>query len=106
MEKLKVLTDLVLARALKEFATNLGMSERYADILAQVHVHSSEILKNWPVFLEANCLRCLDDPQHCPFFHPKEEECVGGATPSSTRQANIVVVELGKLKQCPCIKPG
>ena len=31
---------------------------------------------------------------------------IGGATPGSTRQANIAVVELGKLHQCPCFEAG
>ena len=106
MEELQVLNKLAMARALKEFAVSLGISERFADILSQVHVHSSVILKNWPVFLKSNCLRCRNDPQHCAFFHPKKEECVGGATPGSTRQANIAVVELGKLHQCPCFEAG
>jgi hypothetical protein len=106
MERLRVINDLVMARALKEFATGLGMSDKYADILAQVHVKSSEILKHWPIFLERNCLRCKNDPEKCAFFHPTAEVCAAGATPESTRRANVVVVEMGSLKDCPCFNPG
>ena len=103
-EKLKIVNNFVLARALKEFAASMGMREKYADILAQVHVASSPILQHWPRFFEQNCLRRRHDPDGCEFLHPTS--CVKGATPGSTRQANITVVELGQLQRCPCFEPG
>ena len=103
-EKLKVMSGLVVARALKEFAIRLGMQPRLAEVVAQAQMKDSPILNHWPQFLEVNCLRCSHDPEGCEFFYPKT--CVAGATPASTRQANIDVVEGGSLKRCPCFQAG
>jgi len=100
-EKIRLVTELAVARTLQEFALKLGVGEEFADILSQIHVKSSTILHNWMKFIESNCAGCSHNPDSCVFFHPTEEDCSAGATPESTSRANRVVVESGVMRKCP-----
>ena len=87
-EKLRLVTELAIARTLQEFALKLGVGEEFADILSQIHVKSSTILHNWMKFVESNCAGCAHKPESCAFFNPKEENCANSATPENTKRAN------------------
>jgi len=102
-EELIILHELSVARLLKTFAIELGVSEAFADVLAQVHVAKSPLLRAWSAFFQTNCIQCSHAPASCGFFHPRAEACVAGATPATTRNANIVMVEAGHLLKCPVI---
>ena len=100
-EKIRLINEVALARTLQEFAMKLGLNEEYASILSQVHVKSSDILRNWMNFTESNCAGCTHNPEECVFFHPTEKDCRDSATPKNTKRANRVVVENGVLRKCP-----
>jgi hypothetical protein len=100
-ENIRLITEWALARTLKEFALKVGIGEEFADILAQVHVKSSNLLNNWMRFIESNCAGCAHKPSGCAFLNPTEDQCSYGATPKNTKKANVTVIENGVVKQCP-----
>jgi hypothetical protein len=102
-EELILLHELSIARLLKTFAVELGVSESFADILAQVHVSKSPILGSWSQFFQSNCIDCRHETSSCGFFHPTKESCRSGATPHQVRQSNIAMVEVGRITACPLI---
>lgn len=100
-ERMRLVTEFVVARTLKEFATKVGVAEDFADVLAQIHAKTSPLFHNWIGFLESNCAGCEHRPESCLFFHPTEESCQNLATPANTRKANVHTVESGIMKKCP-----
>lgn len=96
-----VITEYSLARILKNFALRLGMDDVMADVVAQVHVQQSRVPKNWHRWLMGQCASCLKKPHECEFLNPQEKNCIGGATPDDVRSANSLVIEIGKLTECP-----
>jgi hypothetical protein len=102
-EDLLLLHELSIARLLKSFAIELGCSDSFADILAQVHVKKSTILETWPRFFRTNCVACAQETSSCAFFHPATEDCTAGTSPAMTRDANIRLVESGRTQRCPVI---
>lgn len=100
-ERIRLVTELAVARTLQEFALKLGVGSEFADLLAQVHVKSSSILSNWMGFIESNCAGCAHSPESCTFFHPTEKDCSKGANPENTRRANLTLVENKVLRKCP-----
>ena len=95
------LTQYALARLLKEFAQQLGLSEVMADVAAQVHLQSTGLHLQWTDFISHNCANCQKSPESCEFLNPKESNCAEGATPGDVKSANAIVIERGMLEDCP-----
>lgn len=102
-EELLLLHELSIARLLKSFALEIGYSDSFADILAQVHVKKSKLLETWPRFFRTNCVACEHDTSTCSFFHPTAAECAAAMSPAKARDANIQLVESGRIQRCPVI---
>jgi hypothetical protein len=96
-----VVTNYALVRLLKEFAQKFGMDEVMSDVTAQVHMQISRIPGGWNTWLREQCNECTKHPGECDFLNPKEKNCLGGATPADVQAGNSIVIEIGKLKECP-----
>lgn len=100
----RYLTTYALARLLKEFALELGMSETLADVVSQVHLQRTTIPDRWSEFIAANCSRCAHSPSSCSFLNPQPHNCVEGATPDTVKAANAMQIERGRMRNCPIRK--
>jgi hypothetical protein len=100
----RYLTRYALARLLKEFAAELGLSEFMADVASQVHLQRTTIPDRWSEFVIDNCSSCAHNMNTCSFLNPKPENCVEGATPDTVKAANAIGIERGKLRRCPVRK--
>lgn len=101
---LLVLTELAMVRVLKCFALRLGLSDTFADVLAQVFVQQEPMIHLWHEFLLKNCSGCELTPNSCAFFAPTEEQCHPGVGPADIRAGNMLVLEMGRCKTCPVRK--
>lgn len=97
----RYLTNYALARLLKEFALEVGFSETLADVVSQVHMQRTTIPATWSEFIARNCANCVRSPESCSFMNPKPENCIEGATPDAVKAGNAMVIERGKLRNCP-----
>ena len=95
-------TPLVLAKLLKEFALNMGVSDKFADTLARTHLTNSSLIPKWDEFLTTNCAICPHTPETCAYLHPTEESSQG-ISPDRLRAANIYALESERLQKCPVL---
>jgi hypothetical protein len=95
------ITEYGLARLLKQFAQELGLSETLSDVNAQAFMQLVSKHEEWSEFIANNCFRCVKAPGSCDFFNPKPENCIEGATPENVKAANAMVIERGTLTDCP-----
>lgn len=95
------LTEKALCRSLKAFAERLGVEETLADAMAQIHLQQVDTHSNWTTFLQRNCFQCVKAPTACEFLTPTQELCPPNTSARSVQNANMTVIEMGKLLQCP-----
>ena len=101
-----VLTELALARILKEFAKRFGLDDSMADVVAQVHMQQSPSAGHWSDWLLNNCSDCAKDPETCEFFNPQRKNILGDAHPADVRSANCLMVETKRYARCPAKIPA
>ena len=100
------LTNFALTRLLKELLMDVGFSDTKADVVAQVHIQLSPIPTRWSDFLGENCSSCKLTPDLCLFMNPSADQCVEGATPDSLRAAHALMIETGRMTDCPSWSPA
>tara|TARA_Y100000310_G_scaffold339251_1_gene431375 strand:- start:97 stop:426 length:330 start_codon:yes stop_codon:yes gene_type:complete len=96
-----VLTEGALIRILRRYAKHLGISDVMGEVTAQVFLQIDSGAGNWNEWLLSNCGRCVESPESCRYFHPTEKQCRGKLTPEKLQQANMVVIDLGRIDTCP-----
>lgn len=96
-----VVSEFALVRAFKEILLKSGLSDEFADVVAQVHARNSEIVPRWSEFFSENCGGCRKDPETCDYLNPSVEQCPPETSPRDVRTANALMIETGRIRLCP-----
>lgn len=99
-----VITEYGLVRILKDFALRTGMSDTFADVLAQTYLQTSPIAKSWTRFIHQNCATCAFQINTCSFMAPTEKDVKGTQTPRDIQMAVALMIENGQIEFCPAYK--
>jgi len=101
MFKPLVITEGGLIRLLRRYGKHMGQSDVMSNATAQVFLQVDEGAQRWDLWLRNNCGRCVHSPDACRMFHPTEDQCQGDLTPQKLRDAHLLVIETGRVTECP-----
>jgi hypothetical protein len=101
MFKPVVLTEGALIRILRRYSKHLGISDLMSDATSQLFLRVDQGVGNWDRWLRTNCGQCTQSPEACRFFHPTEDQCHGDLTPVKLQMAQMSLIDLGRISDCP-----
>jgi hypothetical protein len=104
MFKPVVLPEVALTRLLRRFAMNLGLSDSFGEVTAQAFLQMDKGTGRWSDWLLSQCGNCKHSPDSCSYLNPPKEMCFPSVTQLEIRSANMLIIETGRLKDCPLIE--